>query len=298
VGAEAGERAGSGGGADKPAHRIREIAARAGVSAATVDRVLHHRGGVRDSTVADVLRAIAELDGDRQAPGPTIRIDVIGPLALRTALEAELPGLWPAVVQAQFHHGDSAAALAKVVRSRSQGLIIQASVSPSDLKIPTVTLPAWDDAGATAAYLVEQWLADRAGDVLIVGGESDPRSGTFHRAMAEHRRLRVAPDVDAVRALLDDNPSVRAIYSFLSGAANTAIVEAFLESHRNYDVFVGNELDKENAELLRAHRISAVLHRDLRGDLRRACLALLRARPEPVRTAIQVITPFNLPADE
>jgi LacI family transcriptional regulator len=286
-----------GAGVDKPVHRIREIAARAGVSAATVDRVLHHRGGVRDSTVADVLRAIAELDGDREAPGPTIRIDVIGPLAVRIALEAELPGLWPAVVRPRFHHGDPVAALAKVVRSRSQGLILQAALPPPT-EIPTVTLPTGDDAGATAAYLVEQWLADRAGDVLIVGGASDPRAGSFHHAMAEHRRLRDAPDVDAVRELLDDNRSVRAVYSFLPGAANAAIVEAFLESHRNYDVFVGNELDKENAELLRAHRISAVLHRDLRGDLRRACLALLRARPEPVRTAIQVITPFNLPADE
>lgn len=278
----------------KPAHRIREIAAQAGVSQATVDRVLHHRGGVRESTVADVHRAIAELDGDRQTQGPAIRIDVIAPPAVRTALEAELPSLWPAVVRARFHHGDPVAALARIARSGSQGLILQAPVRPPELGIPTVTLPIGDDAGATAAYLVEQWLADRAGDILIVGGRSDG----FHRAMAEHRRLREAPDIDAVRALLDDTPSVRAVYSLLPGAANHVIIEALLDSHRNYDVFVGNELDKENAELLRAHRISAVLHRDLRGDLRRACLALLRARPEPVRTAIQVITPFNMPAED
>jgi LacI family transcriptional regulator len=278
----------------KPAHRIREIAAQAGVSQATVDRVLHLRGGVRESTIADVHRAIAELDGHRQKQDPAIRIDVIAPPAVRTALEAELPNLWPAVVHPRFHHGDPAAALATVARSRSQGLIIQAPVELAQPSIPTVVLPRKTDAGATAAYLVEQWLADRAGDVLIVGG----RSGSFHRAMAGHRRLREAPGVDAVRTLLDDNPSVRAVYSLLPGSANNAIVEAFLDSHRNYDVFVGNELDKENAELLRSQRISAVLHRDLRGDLRRACLALLRAHPQPIRTAIQVITPFNMPPED
>jgi LacI family transcriptional regulator len=277
----------------KPAHRIREIAAQAGVSQATVDRVLHHRGGVRESTIADVRRAIEQLDaGDRPRTATTIRIDVIAPPAVRTALEAEIPNLWPAVVHARFHHGDPTTALARVARSRSQGLIIQAPHPPTS--IPTITLPESNDAGATAAYLVEQWLADRAGDVLIVGGRSDD----FHRAMAGHRRLREVPDVDAVRALLDDNPTVRAVYSLLPGAANSAIVEAFLDSHRNYDVFVGNDLDKENAELLRAQRISAVLHRDLRGDLRRACLALLRAHPEPVRTAIQVITPLNMPPED
>jgi LacI family transcriptional regulator len=70
------------------------------------------------------------------------------------------------------------------------------------------------------------------------------------------------------------------------------------------NVFVAHDLDGENTALLRSRKLSAVLHHDLRQDLRRACHAILqaqRALPGPVRTnpsAIQVITPFNAPPVE
>src|SRR6185369_16740469 len=43
-------------------YRVREIAQQAGLSEATVDRVLHGRPGVRASTAAEVEQAISDLD--------------------------------------------------------------------------------------------------------------------------------------------------------------------------------------------------------------------------------------------
>jgi len=335
-------------------YRIREIAAQAGLSQATVDRVLHNRGGVRASTVREVHEAIADLDRQRaQAPlaGRTFMVDVVvqAPLrftaALKSALEAELPALRPAVIRSRFHlfdgPGDLVGALHKVGRSRTQGLILRAPDAPeiveavSRLDVPVVTLvtdlPASKrvayvgiddaDAGATAAYLVEQWLADRAGDVLVVRGRGvfrgeDEREGGFRAEMrrrAPNRRLLEVVDEDDLasavyvrtRDVLAANPSVRAVYSLYAGAGgNAAVVDAFAAAGRKYDVFVAHDLDDENTALLCTHRISAVLHHDLRADLRHACLAVMQAQgalPGPIRStpsAVRVITPFNTPPAE
>jgi LacI family transcriptional regulator len=315
-------------------YRIREIAAQAGLSQATVDRVLHHRGGVRESTAREVHQAIAELDRRQTRAGPAFPIDVVAPgadrftTALRQAVEAEVPALLPVVVKPRFHLGDPdlVAVLERVERSRSQGLILSATDPPSPalleavdrLGIPVITLgtdlPAGKrvayvgvdhaDAGATAAYLVEQWLADRAGDVLLVlpGGGDAERAAGFRAEMASrapHRRLLEVEQAN-IRAVLAESASVRAIYA-PSGGGAAAVVGAFAAEHRNYDVFVAHDLDAENAALLRDNKLSAVLRHDLRSDLRHALLALLRAQgalPGPIRShpsPIQVITPFNMP---
>src|SRR5215213_10494215 len=84
----------------KHPYRIREIAAQAGLSQATVDRVLHRRGGVRESTVREVRQAIADLDRQQsqvRLGGRTFMLDVVvqAPArfsgAVKAALEAELP---------------------------------------------------------------------------------------------------------------------------------------------------------------------------------------------------------------
>ncbi len=46
-------------------YKVREIAQQSGLSEATVDRVLNNRPGVRETTVAEVNQAIADLDKQR-----------------------------------------------------------------------------------------------------------------------------------------------------------------------------------------------------------------------------------------
>lgn len=312
----------------KHPYRIREIAARAGLSPATVDRVLHSRGGVRDSTARAVHQAIADLDRQQQSQsGRPFVIDVVlrtsrrFSAAVRAAGEAEAPEFAPVAVRIRPHlTDDPAAALDRIGRSRSHGLILLAPPAPeiaeavSRLGVPVVTLnhdlPAGKriahvgvadfDSGATAAYLVDRLLADRAGDVLLINGRGERAEG--FRSVLPSRRLLTADSSEAgpLRAILAANPSVRAVYS-AGNCGNVAVITAFAAERRNYDVFVAHGLDRENAALLREHRISAVLHQDLRADLRHACRAILRAQgvlPGPIRShpsAVQVITPFNVP---
>jgi LacI family transcriptional regulator len=340
----------------KHPYRIREIAAQAGLSQATVDRVLHGRGGVRESTIREVKQAIADLDRQQsqvRLGGRTFMLDVIvqAPArfsaGVRAALEAELPGLRAAVIRSRFHLLDSpavsdvVAVLERVARGKTHGVVLKAPDVPEivavvrRLGVPVVTLVTdlptsprvayvgIDNraAGATAAYLIDRWLADRAGDVLVVRGRGsfrgeDEREVGFRaemRGQAPGRRLLEVVDeedrADAVRSrireVLAANPSVRAVYSMYAGAGgNAAVVDAFTAERRAYDVFVAHDLDDENTALLRERRLSAVLHHDLRTDLRRACLAIMRAQgalPGPIRTnpsAIQVITPHNAPPVE
>ena len=66
-------------------------------------------------------------------------------------------------------------------------------------------------------------------------------------------------------------------------------------------MFVAHDLDRDNHALLRTGRLSAVLHHDLRHDLRRACQMIMQAHgalagpPRSWHSAVQVVTPYDLP---
>src|SRR5689334_1736868 len=215
------------------------------------------------------------------------------------------------------------------VRRRSHGVLLKGPDVPEVVEagqrlvaagIPVVTLvtdvPASGRlayvgidnraAGATAAYLIGQWLGDAPGDVLVTlsrsvfRGEEERQMG--FRATLRDRALVVVPDTDGldatpVTAALAAHPGIRAVYS--AGGGNAAILDAF--GGRECRVFVAHDLDADNVALLRAGRISAVLHHDLGQDMRRACHVIMqahRALPGGILSwpsSIQVVTPFNAP---
>jgi LacI family transcriptional regulator, galactose operon repressor len=335
-------------------YRIREIAVQAGLSERTVDRVLNHRGGVRASTVREVQQAIADLDRQRsqlRLSGRTFVIDLVMQTpdrfssAVRDAVEAELPALRPAAVRARFHFRetgeveDMVATLDRIRARGSHGVILKAPDLPEVVTacwqlraagIPVVTLVTdlpgsqrlayvgMDNraAGATAAYLMGQWLGDRPGNVLVTlsrgffRGEEEREVG-FRNAMRSRHPDRSLVEIDntdgldetmrgRVLSALDADPRIAATYSI--GGGNIAIVEAFATKRRTCAVFIAHDLDQNNTQLLRDGRISAVLHHDLNQDMRRACHVIMQAHkalPGGVYTwpsNIHVITPYNMPA--
>src|SRR6478736_3682816 len=288
---------------------IREIARQSGLSEATVDRVLNRRPGVRPSTAAHVAQAIADLDRQRsqlRLTGRTFIVDLVMQTpdrfsaAVQAALELELPMLRPAVVRSRFDFRERARPdeLAKSldgIRHRgSMGVILKAPDDPEiidavarlhDSGIPVVTLVTdiplsqrvayvgIDNraAGATAAYLIDQWFGDEDGAV---------------------REQTISP--------LREHPDVTAVYSI--GGGNRAILDAFDVLGRECRAFVAHDLDRDNLALIQERRISAILHHDLRQDMRRACQVVMQANGaidgpiESVASQINVVTPHNIPA--
>lgn len=332
---------------------IREIARQAGLSTATVDRVLHGRGGVRESTVREVHEAIKDLDRQRsqiRIGGRTFMIDIVMQAperfsrAVRDALEAELPSLHPAVVRSRFHFRESCPSaeligtLDKIAKRGTQGVILKAPDVPEIAAavgrlvaagVPVVTLVTdlphsarvayvgIDNraAGATAAYLLGQWLGDRPGNVLTTisrgsfRGEEEREMG-FRSAMRltqPKRSLVEVTDSDGLDATqrelaldaLKRDEDIVAVYSM--GGGNLATLDAFGSLGRECAVFIAHDLDQDNTRLLRERRLSAVLHHDLRQDMRRACQTVMRAHqalPDDgpaLLSAIQVVTPYNMP---
>lgn len=191
---------------DMRGHRVQDIAEQAGLSQATVDRVLHGRPGVSPRAVRAVEQAVLDLDRQQtqlRLGGRTLMLDMVmqAPVrfsrAVREALEGELTSARPAAVRARFHLSESgtvrdAVGLLDAVGRRgraSQGVLLKAPDDPEvaaavdrlrERGIPVVSLVTdvhgsprvayvgLDNAAAgnTAAYLMKQWLRTLPGTVL------------------------------------------------------------------------------------------------------------------------------------
>ncbi|ASL42744.1 HTH-type transcriptional regulator TreR [Burkholderia sp. AD24] len=170
-------------------------------------------------------------------------------------------------------------------------------------------------AGTTAAYLIGQWLGRREGDVLVTmsnerfRGEED-REISFREEL--HRRYPRLKLVDAsgghgldaqteehVRKAVGRRKEIVAVYSM--GGGNVAILRALESSGQKPACFIGHDLDRDNVQLLRTGKLSAVLHHDLRQDMRTACHhvmhfhKLLPASAVGPSSSVVVVTPANIP---
>ncbi|MGB3772656.1 MAG: LacI family DNA-binding transcriptional regulator [Rhodococcus sp. (in: high G+C Gram-positive bacteria)] len=335
-------------------YKVKEIAQQSGLSEATVDRVLHDRPGVREDTRAEVRQAIADLDKQRtqlRLSGRKFFFDVVmqAPerfcVQVRSALESELPMLSPAVVRSRFHFRETESVeamletLERVETRGSHGVIVKAPDEPAvataldrlaSSGIPVVTyvsdVPSSsriayvgiDDraAGATAAYLVDQWLGELPSAVLVTLSHNSFRNegereigfrralrqtdAGISRSVVEIARSSGLDDTveDLVVDALKAHPEIEGVYSI--GGGNVATVRAFRRVGRRCRVFIAHDLDTDNRGLLTDRSISAVLHHDLRADARLACRLLMQSAgalhgvqggPSPVH----VVTPYNTP---
>lgn len=189
------------------AHRfsIKEIAHQAGLSTATVDRVVNDRPGVRRQTVNRVHAAIRELEAQEAQlamSGRKLMIDLVVEApqafldALQEALRHELPLIQTAIfrarsdLRARFPIPAIVAALERAARLKSDGVILMAPDAAPIREavarlvgqgIPVVTL-ATDMPGShrtgyagldnhltgeTAAWMMRKWLADPAPHLII-----------------------------------------------------------------------------------------------------------------------------------
>ncbi len=336
-------------------HRVADVAEQAGVSPATVDRVLHGRPGVSARAVRAVEAAVLELERQQtqvRLSRRTLLVDVVvdAPRRFRDAVtgatEEALASVRPATARARFRlsEGATPAELARVVDGLggggrvSHGLVLKAPDDPvvaaavqraRQRGIPTVTLVTdvsgsgrvayvgLDNAaaGATAAYLLARLTAGRPG-VVVAGlshraflGEQERWAGFRERLAVEDpgREVEEIADVhgdDAanealVAQVLGRGVEVCGVYSM--GGGNAGIARALAAAGKAPVPFVGHDLDADNLALLRAGTLTAVLHHDLRADLRAALTQLLRAHrllpgaPTDAPSAPQVVTPWNVP---
>lgn len=206
---------------------VKDIAFQAGLSTATVDRVLNGRSGVRRQTELRVRAAIAELEKQQtgaETTGRKIAIDILMETperfsaAVRDAFEAEVSTFLPTVFRCRFHFSEvmrpaELGQLIDRIRLRgTDGMVVKVPDVPDVVEavgraieagIPVVTLVtdlpnvaraayAGADnraAGETAAYLIGEYLGAEGGHVLVTLSSSRFR-GEEEREIGFRRIIR------------------------------------------------------------------------------------------------------------
>ncbi|MDO5627594.1 MAG: LacI family DNA-binding transcriptional regulator [Mobilicoccus sp.] len=169
-------------------------------------------------------------------------------------------------------------------------------------------------AGRTAAYLLDLAVRAERGSVLVplsraaFAGEGQ-RARAFTDALALTRPawspvlLDGSDGLDATmaavvgEAVTELEAPIIAVYSV--GGGNRGLLAALEDRGIVPDAFIAHDIDDDNRELLRAGRLTAVLHHDLRIDARRTISAILQlaglvpGSPVSRATPVGIITPHN-----
>jgi AraC-like DNA-binding protein len=148
-----------------------------------------------------------------------------------------------------------------------------------------------------------QRVRRRAVQGLARPSRSAPGTGTCRRSRpGSNRTLELRQDAPPTMYLALGHGIWLPTTRWWRGGHQIAIVEAFAARQRTCSVFIAHDLDSDKTRLLRDGRISAVLHHDLRQDVRQACYAIMQAHkalPGAIYSwpsNIHVITPYNIPA--
>lgn len=102
-----------------------------------------------------------------------------------------------------------------------------------------------------------------------------------------------------VKRAVGSDRKIVAVYSM--GWGNVAILRALKSIGQTPKCFIAHDLDRDNVALLRDGKLSAVLHHDLRQDMRTACHhimhfhKLLPASAVGPSSPVVVVTPANIP---
>lgn len=182
--------------------RLRDISERAGVSKATVDRVLNNRSGVQDHTRRHVLSVVAELSGNRGRLSQQIPLDFVIPASgnifmdelverLRSAAERldveirchRLPGIAPGdVIEMLRGLGETARAVGLIaldhqrvreaVRRLCAGGVRVVTIASDIGSVPRAAYVGIDNraAGRLAGYLTGRMVPSGSGKVALILG--------------------------------------------------------------------------------------------------------------------------------
>ena len=332
---------------------IKELALQAGLSTATIDRVINNRAHVSPQTRRRVDAAFKELE-DQEAQlsskGRRLFVDFIIEAPTRFTREVEsacnsvITGLSPAVFRPRYHmkpkfeETEILQLLSGIKKRGSQGVIIAAEArnsvrqlidelgeqnipvlafvtdQPNSQRLAYVGIDNYQ-AGKVAAYLMDKLLFKPDATILTTirrsnfSGEDERLSG-FQSTL-----ISAKPDIDMIIARGGDGLSsstsdevknalqgithLDAVYCM--GGGNEAILKTLSDYDLKPEIYIAHDLDEENIDLLRAEKITAVIHHDVAQDLRNAFTQiaayhkLIPPYQNQLNSDIQIITPLNLP---